>query len=275
MEEVIENINCLIKEKYSFDISIYDDSFLEKTICKRMKVSFCNTISDYMLLLNHNPSETSIMIDSLNNKYSEFFRNQLTFLMLERFILPKIISEKDSAHGDEIRIWSAGCAAGQEPYSIAILVDDYKNYHKEYVDFRIFATDKCGKNLQAARNGIYHCKAIQNTRFINVLKYFSNSGEFYSINESIRKMVDFSVFDLLEKQTVSPPASIYGGFDIVMCSNLLFYYKPEKQRIILSKLAGSLTRGGFPITGEAETEIVRSYRGFKQFIPPAAIFVKT
>ncbi len=275
MKEFLENIDCLIKEKYSLDISIYDDSFLEKTISKRVKVSSCNTISDYLLLLNHNPSETSILIDSLNNTYSEFFRNQLTFMMLEQLILPKIISEKDSAHGDEIRIWSAGCAAGQEPYSIAILVDDYKNCHRKGANFRIFATDKCVKNLQAAKNGIYNIKAIQNTRFINVLKYFSNYGESYFIIDFIKKMVDFSAFDLLEKQTVSPPASIYGGFDIVMCSNLLFYYKPEKQRIILSKIAGSLNKGGFLITGEAETDIVKSYRGFRQFISPAAIFVKT
>jgi chemotaxis protein methyltransferase CheR len=274
MNKSIQNIKLLMKEIYALDISVYDNSFLEKTLANRMNESSCKTISDYIFLLNHSTSESAILMDSLNNNYSEFFRNQLNFMMLEQNILPRILREKESGSGGEIRIWSAGCAAGQEPYSIAMLVNNYKNNCQNNVSFRIFATDKSGENIRIARKGIYHLKTIQNTRLIYVLKYFTNSDELYSIDDSIIKMVDFSVHDLLEKKSKSPPSSIYGGFDIVMCSNMLFYYKQDKQREILSKLAGSLTEGGFLFTGEAEIEIVKSCSEFRQYAAPAAIFVK-
>jgi chemotaxis protein methyltransferase CheR len=261
-------------EKYSIDISVYDNSFLEKTIAGRTNDLSYITVDDYSLYLETNSEEPLMLSDSLNNSYSEFFRNPITYLMMEQFLLPKIFSEKGKKQNGEIRIWSAGCAAGQEPYSIAMLSDNYKNNHCPGVSIRIFATDRSEKELQTARKGIYHFKSIQNSRLELVNKYFSNSGEFYSVFEIIKKVIDFSIFDLLNNDILSPPASIYGGFDIVVCSNLLFYYKPEIQKTILSKLAASVVKGGFFITGEAETEIIRSYREFKQYSEQSTIFIK-
>jgi chemotaxis protein methyltransferase CheR len=274
MTKIIDNIVRLMSEKYSADISVYDYSFLEKTVAGRANDLSYNTIADYFYFLETNSAESLILSDSLNNSYSEFFRNPLTFLLLEQFLLPKIFGGKEKNHYGEIRIWSAGCAAGQEPYSIAILSDNYKNNHSPDVPIRIFATDRSEKELQTARKGIYHFKAVQNSRLEFVNKYFSNSGEFYSVFESIKRIIDFSFFDMLCNDALSPPSSIYGGFDIVMCSNLLFYYKSEQQKIILSKLEASLVKGGILITGEAETEIIRSYRGFKQYSEQSTIFIK-
>jgi chemotaxis protein methyltransferase CheR len=274
MNKIMDNIVRLMSEKYSFDISVYDESFLQKTIVTRANEISCHTITDYLNFLDITSSESSILSDSLNNCHSEFFRNPLTFVILEQFLLPRIFSEKENNHKGEIRIWSAGCAAGQEPYSIAILCDNKKINHYPGVSIRIFATDRSDKELQTARKGIYHFKSIQNSRLELVNKYFSNSGEFYSVFENIKRIIDFSLFDLLSNDVLSPPASIYGGFDIVMCSNLLFYYKSEKQKIILSKLEASLVNGGYLITGEAETEIIRSYRGFKQYSEQSTIFIK-
>jgi chemotaxis methyl-accepting protein methylase len=263
-----------MSEKYSYDISVYDESFLQKTVVSRANDISCKTINDYLNYLDITSSESSILSDSLNNSHSEFFRNPLTFLLMEQFLLPKIFSGKEKNHNGEIRIWSAGCAAGQEPYSIAILTDNYKNNQHPDVPIRIFATDRSEKELQTARKGIYHFNAVQNSRLELVNKYFSNSGEFYSVNENIKRIIDFSFFDLLGNDVLMPPASIYGGFDIVMCSNLLFYYNSETQKVILSKLAASLVKGGFLITGEAETEIIKSYRGFMQYSEQSTIFIK-
>jgi chemotaxis methyl-accepting protein methylase len=261
-------------DKYSSDISVYDESFLQKTVINRSDDVLCPNVTDYLHYLESTPTESLILSDSLNNSYSEFFRNPLTFLMIEQFLLPKIFSEKENSPNAEIRIWSAGCAAGQEAYSIAILSDNLRNNHHPGVSLRIFATDKSEKELKTASKGIYNSKSLQNSRLELVNKYFSNSGEFYSVFENIKKIIDFSFFDLLDKDVHSPPASIYGGFDIIMCSNLLFYYKPELQNVILSKLAGSLVTGGFLITGEAETDIIKSFMGFRQYGEQKTIFVR-
>lgn len=275
MKGNIDNIIAVMSDKYQTDISMFDESFLEKTISSRISDFSLNTVADYLLYLEGNPPESVLLCDSLNNSYSEFFRNPLTFLMLEQNILPRIFNDKSDSQKGEVRIWSAGCAAGQEPYSIAILAKENEEKCQNKTEIRIFATDKCEKELQTARKGIYHFRTIQNTRLGFVSKYFSNSGEFYSISSGIKDLVDFSVFDLIKEEAGSPPSSVYGDFDIVMCSNLLFYYKPEIQKIILARLLNSLVPGGFLITGEAEIAIVKSFRRFKQYDAPAAIFIKT
>ncbi len=262
-------------EKYLLDISMFDVSFLEKCVASRMADLSINTIPDYLVYLDGNVSEPVILFDSLNNSYSEFFRNPLTFLVLEQNILPNIFNRKKSGQNSEMRIWSAGCAAGQEPYSLSIMAEDFKANNNQDVSVRIFATDKNEQELQKARKGIFHFRSVQNTRLIQIKKYFSNSGEYYSINDEIKKNVDFSIFDLIDEGKGAPPSSIYGDFDIVMCSNLLFYYKPEMQKRILARLSNSLVNGGYLVTGEAEVAIVKSYRGFKQYGAPAAIFTKT
>jgi chemotaxis methyl-accepting protein methylase len=274
MNNTIDNIVRLMSEKYSLDISVYDESFLQKTVINRTNDLLCLTVTDYLQYLENTPSELLILADSLNNSYSEFFRNPLTFLLLEQSVLPRIFFEKENSQITEIRMWSAGCAAGQEAYSLAILADNFRNNHHPSVSLRIFATDRSEKDLKTARKGIYSSKSIQNSRLELVNKYFSNSGEFYSVIENIKRIIDFSIFDLLEKEVHSPPASIYGGFDIIMCSNLLFYYKPEIQSVILSKLAGSLSPGGFLVTGEAETDIIKSSKGFRQYGELKTIFVR-
>ena len=273
MKVTIENIISIMRVKYSLDISCYEESFLEKTVNYRVAESQCGTIDKYIAFLRSNPSESDLLSDSLNNYYSEFFRNPLTFLIIEQIVFPKLFSEK-SSHSEEIRIWSAGCSAGQEPYSLAILADDYRSINQKNVSVRIFATDKSERELQSARKGIYHLRSVQNAKLQYVNKYFSNSGEFYSINANIRDLIDFSLLDLLEESGGAPPASIYGDFDVIMCSNLLFYYKPEIQKRILTRLCNSLVDGGFLITSEAEVGIVKTFRKFKQYAAPAAIFIR-
>jgi chemotaxis methyl-accepting protein methylase len=274
MKETTNSVVKVMLEKYQTDISMFDETFLAKTLESRITEISVKTYSQYLIYLKENETESVLLKESLNNSFSEFFRNPLTFIMIEQLVLPKIFNRKVNDQSGEIRIWSAGCAAGQEPYSIAILAEDYRVVNHLNVKFRIFGTDISRKELNTASKGIFHLRSLQNTRLYHVEKYFSNSGEFYSINSGIKEIVDFSEFDLLNEGNGAPPSSIYGDFDVVMCSNLLFYYKPEIQKKIISRLSDSLVSGGFLITGEAEIAIIKSFREFKQLAAPAAIFVK-
>lgn len=275
MKETLGGIIRIMLGKYQTDISVYDESFLEKSINSRINELSMKDIADYETFLESNYDEHLILKGSLNNTYSEFFRNPLTFLVLEQELLPKLFLQKCSTHPSEIRIWTAGCASGQEAYSIAILFEDYKLINHQDVTTRIFATDSNEKELETAVKGIFNFRSVQNTRLSLINNYFSNSGEYYSIITGIKKNVDFSFFDLLDEGKGAPPASIYGDFDIVMCSNLLFYYKPEIQKRILSRISSSLVPGGFLITGEAEVGIIKSIKGFRQYSSSVSIFIKT
>lgn len=275
MKEKIDSVAVLMSENYQIDISMYDDSFLEKTVNSRIVVLSLKSLSDYLVYLTDNSSEKFLLDESLNNSFSEFFRNPFTFLTLEQQLLPELFTTKVKNGSPRLRIWSAGCAGGHEPYSLAILAEDYRKINNQAVDLSVFATDKSEKEIKFARKGIYHLRAVQNTRLYHISNYFSNNGEYYSISPEIKRIVDFSVFDFLGEGSSAPPSSIYGDFDMIMCCNILFYYKPEVQKKIISGLYNSLLTGGFLITGEAEVGIIKSFRGFKQLSTLAAIFVKT
>jgi chemotaxis methyl-accepting protein methylase len=104
-------------------------------------------------------------------------------------------------------------------------------------------------------------------------KWFVQTGNSWSVIPELKKHIKFSVFDLLSKQYSSPPESIYGDFDLVLCANVLFYYKPEAQKIIMDKIRESLADDGLLITGEAEREILKTGK-FKEVFPQSAIFRK-
>jgi chemotaxis protein methyltransferase CheR len=274
MQKEIEKQIQLLKEQYALDISIYDRSFLEKAFQSRMNSTFCENPDIYFQYLGKNSDEPFLLLAQLSNSYSEFFRNPLTFALLEQTILARLFNLKEKIYSPEIRIWSAACASGQEAYSLAILLNDYKEKNKTSIGYRILATDSSELELETARKGIFDLKTLKNTPIGYAEKYFSRIGDTFLIDQLIREQVDFSYYNLLDKDSSSPPSGIYGDYDLIMCCNVLFYYEPEYQQIILNKIHRSLKSGGFFITGEAETHFVKAFGGFKPFAIPSAIFVK-
>lgn len=240
------------------DLTIFNPSFAEKTIRGRMSETQCTSSSEYIEYLKTNPAETSKLKAVLNNNFSEFFRNTLTFAYLEHQILPTIAADKLKKRNQEIRIWSAACAAGQEAYSIAILCDEFAKNHHSDIGFRIFATDISETEIQNAQKGFYPENALRNVTYDRIKKYFSPKGDRLMVHASLREYINFSTFDLLNEDCLCPSASIFGNFDIIFCANLLFYYKPGVQQRILRKADHCLASKGWLIVGDAEKEITES-----------------
>ncbi len=263
-----------MQERFALDMSIFDESFLERTITWRMQITSCESMNKYLSYLEKEADEPQLLTDQLRNSHSEFFRNPLTFAFLEQSVIPKIFSEAVKNQVSEVRIWSAGCASGQEAFSLAMLFDDYTISRSVNVGFRIFATDLSVKAIDLAKSGLFDFKSVKNTSLELAQKYFHRRGENYLVDQKIKERIDFSLYDLLEMGSSSPPSSIYGDFDLILCCNVLFYYQPEYQQMILQKFFRSLKPGGFLITGEAETNIVSSFGAFRAHAEPAAIFVK-
>jgi len=270
----LAEITRVMRDLCSTDISVYDESFLMKTIEKRLGATAINTLADYCEYLSKTRGEVDALSRSLTITYSEFFRNPLTFAMLKQWVLPRLMEEQERTNRTEIRVWSAGCAAGQEAYSIAMLLDELISTKGKGQSFRIFATDRSNTIIETAGQGLYNFAEIQNVGLKQFHSYFSQEGEAYRIGFGLREHIDFSAYDLLDELSNSPPASIYGDFDLIFCSNLLFYYRPEIRQLILNKVHRSLSPNGYLVTGEVEKAIVESVNGFRLVSPPAAIFQK-
>ena len=275
MNREMAEIIRVMSRTHARDISLHDPAFLAKSIERRLAATGIKTAAAYGGHLSENSTEAEALSRALNINYSEFFRNPLTFALLEQVILPGLAVEKEKAGRAEIRVWSAACAAGQEAYSIAILLHDLTTARGGAISYRIFATDRSDAEIVAAQEGVYDSAAVHNVRWKHLRRYFTQEGESYTIIPALRNRIGFSVYDLLDELRASPPQSIFGDFDLAVCSNLLFYYRPDIRRRILNKIWKSLAAGGYLVTGEAEIDIVARHEGFRAAIPTSAVFQKT
>jgi len=260
----------LLKQSHCLDISRYDESFLGNSIKKRIQETRCDSFEDYCDYLEHTHEEGKTFCQSLHVHYSEFFRDPLTFALLERLIIPELIQKKTTNPQKEIRIWSAGCAAGQEAYSMAILLEEMITSINPGLKYRIFATDLDENVLAVARTGCYSADALKNVGLQRAETWFTRQGENYVVQPAIQQRIDFSIFDLLAEERSCPPASIYGEFDLVFCCNLLIYYQPPYRKLILEKFARCLARDAYLVTGEAERVIALAHH-YREVYPSAAI----
>ncbi|MEA4935643.1 Chemotaxis protein methyltransferase [bioreactor metagenome] len=271
MSKPEEHITDIFLKYMGINVSKYDDAFLTNTLQKRVNESGCRSVDEYIDLLHQSEFETKILIDSLQISYSSFFRNPLTYDVLDKLILPRIIEQRKNNKNNHIRVWSAACAAGQEPYSLAMLFEESLRCREKNNCYRIFATDRDEQQINLAKIGHYHVSALENMPLKMVNKWFKRLGEIYTIKQELKKQIEFSVFDLFDDNFSSPPSSIFGGFDIVFCANILFYYKPAYRKTIIKKIASSMTREGFLITGDTERDILIG-NNFKEVYPRSAIF---
>lgn len=267
----------LLRERHGLEVSRYDESFLSRSIEKRRQVTACATAEAYLARLAEDGAEAESLWRSLRVCHSDFFRNPLAFAWLEQVILPGLFEARERSAQGEIRIWSAACAAGQEPWSVAILLHELVEARDREgrVSYRIFATDVSEPDLALARAGVYSAAALGNVRRRYLDGPFVRQGDVFAIAPRLRAQVEFSFYDLLDESTTCPSASIYGDFDVVLCSNVLLYYRLEAQRGILAKLWRCLTPGGYLVTGDTERPIVEAAGGFRAVAPCASVFQKT
>lgn len=268
VEQVIE----MMHRSHGLDISSFEASFLAKSFESQCKMMAGRSAANYLAILAGDRAKAEAFSRILLVSYSEFFRDSLTFSLLEQQILPALLQQQAHTGRNALRIWSAGCAAGQEACSLAMLLDELCAVHGKPNSFRILATDISDEALAAARAGVYTASEIQQVRLKQLDACFHRQGESFVIAPRIMARVDFSRYDLLDAGTICPPASIYGGFDLIMCCNVLIYYQPEAQRCILDKLRGCLTNGGYLITGASERHMVQNASGLREVAPVSAVF---
>jgi len=271
MQNAISNIIRFLKLSTGEDLSIFDKDFFSHTLERKIGEAGFRDPGDYYNFLKEHPEEAKSFISSFNVTYSKFFRDPLTFALLRQWLLPSFFSKKDNSEKNEIRIWSAAAAAGQEAYSLAMIVDHMKTLYYSNITVQIFASDICQSEIEKAKEGFYPVDQLQNVPLKYLNEYFYPSGKGYKLISRIRELVAFSTYDILDTETTSPPDSIYGSFDLIYCSNLFIYYKAKVRSQIVQKLIKNLTEGGMIMTGNSEREILAKYK-LHAVCPPAAIF---
>jgi chemotaxis protein methyltransferase CheR len=200
-----------------------------------------------ILVMGKEPSLSHRVVEALLNNETYFFRDRAPFDLLQRYALPELAPRR--AKSKRLRIWSAGCSTGQEVYSLAMLfAEDPEKWLGWTVD--ILGTDVSTSCIDRARAGSYSQFEVQRGLGINqMIQWFEEVAEGWRAVESLRKPVRFQVHNLLE------PAPHPGGFDIVLCRNVLLYLSPDKKALAFERLMSAMAEDGWLMLGAGETVI--------------------
>jgi chemotaxis protein methyltransferase CheR len=258
---------------HGLDISGFDPAFLVRTLDRRLQATGDVSAEQYLAeRLGKDRVEAETFHRSLRVGYSAFFRDPLTFALLETQVLPDLVEKGRKTGRRGLRVWSAGCAAGQEAWSLAMLLDELAASPDRHATWRVFGTDLSEPALALARAGNYATAELGNVRLRHLDACFTRQGDGFAVAARLRERVEFAVYDLLDTATSCPPTSIFGDFDLVLCCNVLIYYRPAQQRRILDKLLGCLAPGGYLVTGETERRIAGSAANLRKAPSPAPVF---
>jgi len=261
-------------EKRGFDFSGYHPAMLARRIGQRLAATSCKDFSAYLSCLQRNADELDRLLDVITINVSRFFRDTLTFELIADRILPEIIREKTQSRDQSLRVWSAGCARGEEPYSLAILIHELLRKEEVALNLHLFATDiDCGA-LADAGKALYPLSSVENIKHRLLTKYFTAEGTSFRLMPEIKKRVTFSPYDMLDKKHGVPPESVFGNFDLVLCRNLLIYFNIEYQETIFEKLYHSLAKNGILLLGEAEAPTTMYRHHFSRVFDFSPIYRK-
>ena len=230
-----------------YDFRCYKRGTVTRRLARRLHATGTRTYLDYMHFLDTHPEEYQKLADDITIKVSGFFRSRHSFQQLARLVLPDLLSCKEVRGERTIRFWSAACARGEEPYSIAILLAEFLGQRRPGFDISIYATDISEQALGVAQAGIYSLKDIAGLPE-NILESYFRRCEDYEVWADIRQMVNFSHFDLTS--TTRPP---FTDLDCVFCCNVLIYWQKQLQGRVLKMLYDALATPGYLVLGEVET----------------------
>jgi len=261
--EDFELLRRIVKSRSGLTLSPDKAYLLENRLMAVARKWGMNDIEGLAATVRSGPNEELLreITEAMTTNETLFFRDQAPFDQLEKVVFPRLLeSRKDKRH---IRIWSAGCSSGQEPYSISMVLKQMAGALEDWrVD--ILATDISRTMLDKARAGLYTQFEVQRGLPIAMLmKYFSQAGDKWELNPSIRAMVEFDEFNLL-----NDPARL-GRFDIVFCRNVLIYLDQPTKTRVLENICKLMPDDGVLYMGGAETVMgvtekfqpVSEYRG--------------
>ena len=258
-----------MKEKRAIDFSAYKPGTIKRRIALRLLDTGMPDYNAYSRHLSADPVEIDRLLDALTINVSRFFRNPLVFEILKEFILPELI---DAAPTGGLRIWCAGCARGEEAYSIAILLKEISAAITATVPAFILATDIDRSALAFAASASYRDEALTEVKKAVLEKYFVAENNGYRLTEEIRSMVTFAWHDLTTSQP--PKEGIFSNYHLILCRNTLIYFNRELGERTMEFLSGVLAAGGCLVLGEAEAIPSRLHRGLREAIPRTRIFRK-
>jgi chemotaxis protein methyltransferase CheR len=255
----------LVYDRFGIKLSDEKKTLVSGRLAKRVRALGLPSFSDYLALVlaDSSGAELSELINRISTNHSFFFREKDHFDYLEREILPRISSKAQAKPGYPLRVWSAGCAAGEEVYTICMVLSNFFGPGLASMDLGVLATDVSLHALGDALKGEYAPNRIQDVPRRYLDAYFEKSGdETYRVREEIRRMVMFKKLNFMDENF-----PMRGQFDFIFCRNVMIYFDEETRRRLVKILYSYVKPGGYFFIGHSES-IQRATCPF-EYVKPA------
>ena len=232
-----------VKSNRGFDFTGYKRPSLVRRISSRMQTVRVGTFRDYLDLLQVDPDEFTALFDTILINVTGFFRDPAVWDVLATEYLPRLLAAR---RGDEpIRLWSAGCASGEEAYTLAILLAEALGVDEARRRVKIYGTDIDEAALTVARHANYGAKAVAGMPEPLLERYFERAGSAFTFRKDLRRIVIFGRHDLVQAAPIS-------HIDVLTCRNTIMYFNSETQSRVLPRLRFALCDDGVLVLGRAE-----------------------
>jgi len=269
--EGLSNLLAYVNDQRGIDFSLYRHATVIRKLDLRLHATKTVSYAAYLEYLKSHPAEIENLVGTLTIKVTSFFRNPPVFEILASSVIPEVMSRFGC-----LRIWSLGCASGEEPYSLAIIVRDLLKKEKEEINVKIVGTDIDAGAIGKAVRGEYQENAVAGVRKEYVDKFFqmmqepASQGCLYRISDQIKSMVRFEKDDVLSGLERAKDAGRL--YHISLCRNVMIYMNRALQEKTVADISGILCAGGYMVMGESETFPDSVSDRFTQTFPDLKIY---
>ena len=250
-ERTFDRLRSLICERTGICFRDNKRYLLESRVRLRLAACEVTSYEAYVRYLEQedDPNELMQLINAVTINETSFFRHPAQFDALEQELLPRLVTQRQREGKQTVRLWSAACSAGDEAYTLAIIIRERVQKRFPRMKFEIVGTDIDTEVLAAARAGRYRARAVRNVPTAYLHKFFNRNDETYVLDPVIRQMVTFKRLNLADQQAMQRMR----GFDIIMCANVLIYFDAPAKNRVLQALRFALHPGGYLFVGGSET----------------------
>ena len=245
-DSTFKNLRDYIYEKSGIYITDTKKYLIENRLSRILQEKKLSSFEEYLKIIKvaANGAELSRLYDAVTTNETYFFREPDQFNTLINEVLPKVLSRKKGSK--TIRIWSAACSTGEEAYTISMFLMEK---HLSTQQFEIHASDISDAVLHSANKAIYNSYSIRNIPEPLLKKYFTNSGQSYTLNSTVKNSVKFTNVNLLNDARLKS----FRNMDIIFCRNVLIYFDTKAKQKVVSNLYDNLNPGGFLFIGSSES----------------------
>ncbi len=257
--EVFAQLRELIYSRCGISFADSKKYLLESRLAKRLELRNLKSFDDYYYYLMYDRSkeeEVSVLINTIVTNETSFFRDQVQLDAFQKGVVPKIVESKKRGAKRTIRVWSAACSTGEEPYTLAMML--LETVGPEGWTLEVIGSDISDNVLNSAKKATYEQYSLRNAPPAFLSKYFANSGGSYTVKENVQRLVKYRKINLMN----SFETRLIRDIDVVFCRNVLIYFDDASKKKAVSHLYDSLVKGGYLFVGFSESlhNVTRLFR---------------